>query len=267
MNFTRMLFPLVTLGWIGLSGSAWAQDAATGPVHFPASTPTPSPSPALVAATPTNGPLQFPASSPTSTPAATVAPSIAPIVANTAATAEDIHDIRGPITIPYAWQWVIYIVSALALAGVLYALWSWLHRQPAVKPKSPFEIALDRLEEARPLMTEGTVREYAFTVSEIIRVYIEQRFGEKAAHRTTEEFLSDLVRQTGTPLASHRDRLEDFLNYCDLPKFARWQLSTAEMESMHESARVFILDTRPQPEPAKQSKSVTGVQPELLEAK
>jgi len=115
-------------------------------------------------------------------------------------------------------------------------------------------------------MTADTAREYAFTVSEIIRVYIEQCFGEKAARRTTEEFLSDLLQQTGTPLAQHRRRLEDFLSYCDLMKFARWEATVREMESMLESARVFILDTRPQPEPAPAPPNAPA-QPELVQAK
>lgn len=163
------------------------------------------------------------------------------------------------------------MAGALAVAAILYAAWRWFRKHAAAKAKLPFEIALERLEAARALMTPDTVREYAFTVSEIIRFYIEQRFGEKAARRTTEEFLSDLLRHNGTPLAGHRGLLEDFLNHCDLIKFARWGASVKELESMHESARVFILDTRPQPEPATpappQTQPNTPVQPELVQAK
>ncbi|HEX4140669.1 MAG TPA: hypothetical protein VHY09_10005 [Candidatus Methylacidiphilales bacterium] len=148
------------------------------------------------------------------------------------------------ISIPYPLLWLMYIVGGIALAAILYQAWKWLHRT-VIKPKLPHELALERLEAARALMNEGQVREYAFAVSEAVRLYIEQRFGEKARRRTTEEFINDLLKQTGTPLAEHRGLLEDFLMHCDLPKFARWQLSTAEMESMHESARAFITNTRP----------------------
>jgi hypothetical protein len=175
------------------------------------------------------------------------------------------------MAIPYEWLWAAYVVASLLAVAALYAIWRFFRRRAVAKAKLPFEIALERLEAARALMTTDTVRDYAFTVSEIIRVYIEQRFGEKAAHRTTEEFLSDLLQQTGTSLAQHRRRLEDFLSHCDLSKFARWQFTIREMESMHASARVFILDTRPQPEPAKPTTSPTQpdapAQPELLQAK
>jgi hypothetical protein len=191
--------------------------------------------------------------------------------AQSTASTGDIHDIRGPISIPYEWLWAAYAAGALAVAAALYAAWRFFRRHAAPKAKLPDEIALERLEAARALMTPDTVREYAFTVSEIIRVYIEQRFSEKAARRTTEEFLSDLLQQTGTPLAQHRRCLEDFLSHCDLMKFARWGASIREMESMHESARVFILDTRPQAEPAKsappRTQQPTPAQPELLQAK
>jgi hypothetical protein len=184
-----------------------------------------------------------------------------------AAAAGDIHDIRGVISIPYEWLWAAYLLGAVLLAAALVAAWRYFRQRAVAKAKLPYEIALERLEAARALMTADTVREYAFTVSEIIRVYIEQRFGEKAAHRTTEEFLSDLLQQTGTPLADHRERLEDFLNHCDLIKFARWSASERELESMHESARVFIFDTRPQPEPGRPAKAGSPLQPVLAPAK
>ena len=249
MNFFRpFVFAVVlNLGW---GVPAMAQKASPGPVQFPAGYATNAPA---VVAAPSSGPT--PAAAPPSAP--TAAPS-AP------SSAEDIRDIRGPISIPYQWLWAAYVLAGVIVAVLAYALWRWIRGRARIKARLPHEIALDRLEAARALMTENQVREYAFTVSEIIRSYIEQRFGERAAHRTTEEFLSDLLQQRGTPLAEHRARLEDFLNHCDLPKFARWQLSVREMESMHESARAFILDTQPQPQPAK---AITPVQPELVPVK
>ncbi len=37
--------------------------------------------------------------------------------------------------------------------------------------------------------------------------------------------------------------LGDFLQHCDLAKFARWVLSLEEMEEMYDSARTFISET------------------------
>ncbi len=155
----------------------------------------------------------------------------APAVAQTAAASEDIRDIHGPISIPYGWR--------------------WYRRHAAERAKLPHEIALERLEKARALMTEPQAREYSFAVSEVTRRYIEARFHERAARRTTEEFLHDLLARTDTPLAAYREQLEDVLHHCDLAKFARWQLSVPDMEAMHASARAFILETRPVADAAK----------------
>ena len=240
MNFgTKILgYGLVALAALGVP--SWAQSATSasaGPVHVPAGYSTNAPTPVSIAPVSTlAGPVQPPV-------AATV-PTTPGASATGTADSGDIKDIRGVISIPYPLLWMLYIVGGVVLAAALYYGWKWL-RRTVIKPKLPHEIALERLEAARALMNEGQVREYAFAVSEAVRLYIEQRFGEKARRRTTEEFINDLLKQRGTPLAEHRVLLEDFLMHCDLPKFARWQLSTPEMESMHESARAFITNTRP----------------------
>ena len=245
MNFLRISFLAVVLVSGLAAGSAWAQSAPAGPVQLPAGTVAPTPAPG-------NPPLAPQVSNP-------VSPTLSPTPAaaqQSAAPAEDIRDIHGVISIPYEWLWAAYLLGAIVLAAAIYAAWRWFRSRAKVKAKLPYEIALEKLEAARSLITTATVREYAFTVSEIIRVYIEQRFGERAARRTTEEFLSDLVKQPGTPLAQHSSALEDFLNHCDLIKFAKWGASERELESMQESARAFILDTRPQPGPrAAQTKA------------
>jgi len=254
MTCLKRLILMTVLNLAVSAGAVFAQTTPSGPVHFPSGYAT-------------NAPAAMPVAAPTPvlTPAASTVP--APAAAPDADQAGDIHDIRGPISIPYQWLWAAYLVGGLIITSLLFALWRWFRGRVKIQSKLPHEIALDRLEAARALMTETQVREYAFAVSEIIRTYIEQRFGERAAHRTTEEFLSDLLHQTGTPLAAHRALLEDFLNHCDLPKFARWQLSVHEMESMHDSARTFILETRPLPEPATSPKVAIPAQTELLQAR
>ena len=64
---------------------------------------------------------------------------------------------------------------------------------------------------------------YAVLVSETIRTYLGQRFQTPSTRRTTEEFLRQMEADPATPLAEHRDLLRDFLQSCDLVKFARYQ--------------------------------------------
>ncbi len=167
---------------------------------------------------------------------------------------EDIRDIRGPRHIPYSWLWAAYLAGGLAAAGLLaWAYRRWKNR-PKIVVKLPHEIALEQLQAALALMNPGQTREFSIMVSDAVRVYIEARFEAKAAHRTTEEFLHQLLFEVMSPLAPYSDSLRDFLQYCDLAKFAKWSLSMPEMQSMHESARKFIEETKPQPGAAAERK-------------
>ena len=165
------------------------------------------------------------------------------LAAAPAAVTQDIRDIRGPKPIPSPWLWPAWLAGGLALGALGYAAWRWNRRPALAAAKLPYEIALDRLEEARALMQPENAREFSITVSEVVRHYIEDRFQVCAARRTTEEFLYDLLESGDALLAGHRALLADFLHHCDLAKFARWILSIEEMENMLQSARTFVIET------------------------
>lgn len=165
-------------------------------------------------------------------------------------TPGDIRDIRGPVAIPIPW-----LVPALIAGGVLLALllgwlarrW-WKLRKLRVPPPRPADqVALERLEAARRLIEPARAREFCFAVTEAVRFYIEDRFAVRAARRTTDEFLTDLVRTPTAGLASHADLLRDVLEQGDLVKFARATLAREEMEELHRSAVRFVQETRPGP--------------------
>lgn len=168
-----------------------------------------------------------------------------------ATPAEDIRDIRGPKSIFPLWQ-----VAALLAGGALltvggYAAWRWRRRRPLRKLQL-FEIALQRLEAIRTLMQPSSVREFSIAISDIVRRYIEDGFTVTATHRTTEEFLHDLLESSNAALAAHRNLLAEFLHQCDVAKFAGVSLSTQIMESLHQSARSFVIESS-KPLPATQT--------------
>ena len=76
-----------------------------------------------------------------------------------------------------------------------------------------------------------------------MRQYIEAAFKVTATHRTTEEFLHDLLGASNASLAAHRNLLAEFLHHCDMAKFAGAGLSTQIMESLHQSARSFVIQS------------------------
>jgi hypothetical protein len=156
--------------------------------------------------------------------------------------AEDIRDIRGPKYLLPDWLWSALLGGAVLLALGIYGLWRWRRRR-AARVLLPYEIALQRLEEIAALMSPARAREFSIAVSDIIRLYIEQRFNVTATRRTTEEFLRDLLDSSDAALARHQGLLGEFLHQCDFVKFAALSLTQQNMESLRQSARAFVLAT------------------------
>lgn len=193
------------------------------------------------------------------TPAFAVMPTAGALptsVSASSASAIDIRDIRGPIPLSSAWLWSMWVAGGVTLGLSAIGAWQWNRRRKRVAAQPPFELALERLRAARSLMQPPTVREFSITVSDIVRSYIEERFQVMAAHRTTEEFLHDLLESTDEALTRHRALLVGFLRHCDLAKFAGWSLSAEEMETTYESARIFCVVTG-KSDPAERLRDVT----------
>lgn len=160
---------------------------------------------------------------------------------------EDIRDIRGPKSVPGSWVLPAVLAGAIVVALCAYAVWRRRHREAPRRSFTLSEQALERLENTRPLMRPATAREFGIAASEVIRNYIEKRFDVVATQRTTEEFLQTLVQSSNETLARHRSLLEVFLQQCDFVKFAGASLAVADMESLFQSARGFVLETGEQP--------------------
>jgi hypothetical protein len=159
------------------------------------------------------------------------------------AAGEDIRDIRGLKGIPPFWLLPALVAGGALFATAGYAAWRWTRRERRPRRMLPFEIALQRLEEVRRLLHPRSVREFSIAISDIVRQYIEAAFKVTATHRTTEEFLHDLLDSSNASLAGHRSLLAEFLNLCDMAKFAGAELPAPIMESLHQSARSFVIQS------------------------
>jgi hypothetical protein len=159
-----------------------------------------------------------------------------------APVAEDIRDIRGPIYLLPGWVLPALIGGAVLVALGLYGLWR-ARRKRTARALLPHELALQRLEEISALMQPARAREFSIAASDIVRLYIEQRFAVTATRRTTEEFLRDLLGSSDAALARHQGLLGEFLHQCDIVKFAAQSLTLQNMESLRQSARAFVLAT------------------------
>ena len=236
--------------------STAASDSASAPApSVPLVPSTPeifSPPPPARAPAPTYSPADTPARVSPSAPSSQSGSGSAP-ASGPAASDEDIRDIRGPKGVLPPWLIPAVLAGAALLIIGGYAAWR-RHRRPG-KPRVllPFEVALQRLEEIRALLDSASAREFSIAVSDIVRQYIEVQFMVTATHRTTEEFLRDLLESSNAALAAHRGLLAEFLNRCDLAKFAGVSLSRQILESLHRSARSFVTESS-KPPPAAQTR-------------
>jgi hypothetical protein len=155
---------------------------------------------------------------------------------------EDIRDIRQPRHLPTRWPWVAAAAGIAVLGGSILLGRSWLRHGKFFKMR-PHEIALQHLADARRLMDPDQAREYCFEVSRIVRRYIEERFWLQAPQLTTEEFIRELVEAKEDMLATHRALLGNFLEHCDLAKFAGWRYCRPDLQAMHASAENFVTQT------------------------
>ncbi len=146
------------------------------------------------------------------------------------------------------WQkgWILWSaggVVVLAIASLL--VWRHRRREKAVAEvrKSPLETALAALDqlEKDDLVAKGELKEYYGRVSSILREYVEGRYGLQAPERTTEEFMEDLRRDSGTLSKEQKSLLEKFLMHCDLVKFAKFEPSADEVRATFESCKDFVV--------------------------
>ena len=168
-----------------------------------------------------------------------------------AAGANDIRDIKPPVDIPNGWEWVWLTLGVLAVLAILFFAWRWWQKWrsqiPVVPPVPAHVRAKQKLAEALALIAQP--KSFCIVVSDTIRLYLEERFDFRAPERTTEEFLHEL-RGTDLLVAEQKEKLGEFLECCDLVKFAKYEPGEPELLGLHSSAVRLVDETEPQPEPA-----------------
>ncbi len=161
--------------------------------------------------------------------------------------ANDIRDIKPPLVIPNGWEWLWW--TLVALAAVLVFVWNWRQKrrsQISVEPPVPAHVrAKQKLEEALALISQP--KEFCILVSDTIRFYLEERFDFRAPERTTEEFLHEL-QSTDRLMAEQKEKLGEFLESCDLVKFAKYEPGEQELRELHSAALRLVEETEPKPE-------------------
>ena len=147
---------------------------------------------------------------------------------------------------------VIIITALLAAALLLTILYVWKFKKRET-PASEWQKARDELSRLRADITDERITpEKGFIrLTDLVRSYLERRFGLPATRHTTQEFIEDISRNGNFLPEAQKPFLRNFLAAADQVKFA---LARAEKESIiraADDAGALYDATRPQAEEEK----------------
>jgi hypothetical protein len=170
-----------------------------------------------------------------------------------------ITDIKGIEKAPIWWwgifRWVLLFLALAGLGvGIYYLLRFIQSRQrqadSAAIPTEPLrpaeEVALEKLEIIRTqkLWQQGQIKEYYTQLTDVVREYIDRRFGVSSAEQTSD----DTLRAMRPILSEQRElyeSLRQMLTLADLVKFAKWNTTPDENEKCLRDAFAFVNHTTP----------------------
>ncbi|OFY66720.1 MAG: hypothetical protein A2V64_11425 [Bacteroidetes bacterium RBG_13_43_22] len=184
-------------------------------------------------------------------------------------TSARIFDIIGPYKAPLTLGEILPWILLAALAAAL--IWGIIRlvrklRKPKTEPETLINpdpahvIAFRDLEKLRDeqLWQKGEVKQYYSRLTEILRQYLENRYGVYSLEMTTSETLEALLK-TGFKKDSSYSSLKTILNGSDLVKFAKYKPEPSENDVHFQNSWAFVDATKyiPEPEPDKETKKTS----------
>ena len=145
---------------------------------------------------------------------------------------------------PLSWRLVgLSLLALLAAAAALYGLYAlsrYLARRVREHRMSPIERAWAELARLmkKGLPKRGRYKDFYVELTMVVRRYVQRRYGIKAPHLTTEEFLRECSASNGAVGASAS--LKGFLESADLVKFAGVEATVEMADAAAEAARSYL---------------------------
>ena len=139
----------------------------------------------------------------------------------------------------------LWVFGCLAVLGVIWYLIRLIARKVKEHRMSPIErawVELDRLI-AKGLPGRGRYKDFYVELTMVVRRYVQRKYGIKAPHLTTEEFLVALrdfkLTTSHEPRTTNHD-LQAFLESADMVKFAGVKATPEMADEATESARGYL---------------------------
>jgi hypothetical protein len=156
---------------------------------------------------------------------------------------KDVVEIGGRFPAAYI---IILVLIALAVPVFIYFKNKKKTEEKLVlPPRLAEEIAKDALKALKEmrLAEKGLIKEYYIRLSDIIRTYIENRYRIFSMDRTTWELFQEMKSKRIE--RSHADKINYFLEDCDMVKFAKYTPDQKEIEEIYKKAEEIIETTTP----------------------
>ncbi len=154
--------------------------------------------------------------------------------------AQEFHDITGPVNYFLLQPWMIFCAVAGTLLLIGLTIWlikRWRNRPVAVP--TPRQRALDLLARIETQIDKLTPYQFSIRVSDILRRYVTEQYQLPVTRQTSVEFLNALA--AASPFsADEQSLLSDFLNRCDLIKFARYEATREDSRLLLDEAERFV---------------------------
>lgn len=169
-----------------------------------------------------------------------------------------IHPEETVVKIPAKWYdfipgWLIWAVLGLflvALGAVLFMLYK--KNGPNIftprKPEPPYDRAIRRLGalKASGMITSASSKVYFTELTDILRQYIDGRFGINAMEMTTTDILRSLRENQETRLTA--EQIRQVLSLADFVKFAAMRPPQEDAQKTYNMVLRFVEETKPVPE-------------------
>ena len=182
---------------------------------------------------------------------------VVPVPVDSMATIHDFADISDvdrhffDIFPDWMTDYGVWILLSLAVIGLaLFIYFKWLRKGkiplvPTKKPVPPYQLALLHLDALRNehLCERGEEREFYTRLTDILRVYIDKRFGINAMEMTTTQIKRALKDNEFTRISERH--MAKILEIADFVKFAKVRPLPDDNEKAFRSAVQFVEETRP----------------------
>lgn len=167
-------------------------------------------------------------------------------------TTQTILDIKRPLNTPLIFAEIKDIVlwggiTAVILAAIIYLIVRYVQRRqgrvrarPAIPPHILAIRSLEKLH-SKKLWQNGKHKEYYSGLSDIVRTYIERRYGIGAMEMTSDQTLDAIIAVNEERL---REKLKELLYLADLAKFAKMMPSAEANEQAYFDAYFYIEETK-----------------------